>query len=95
MSSKYKVSEQEEEKTYFYTAKCINKFMDLCKVPLEEKWRVELKGSHLPGVQGPNQASLLSNNILMHELSSHLEASLQSITHTYPQKKKEQDWYST
>lgn len=31
---------------------------------------------HLPGVQGPNHASLLSNNILKHELSSHPEASL-------------------
>ncbi|GER42617.1 U-box domain-containing protein kinase family protein [Striga asiatica] len=33
-------------------------------------------GADLPGVQGPNQASLLSNNHLRQELSSHLEASL-------------------
>lgn len=38
-----------------------------------------VKRLHLPGVQGPNQPSLLSNNILRQELSSHLEASLLQI----------------
>lgn len=36
------------------------------------KW----KDKYLPGIQGPNHASLLSNSNLKHELSSHEEASL-------------------
>lgn len=44
---------------------------------LKERENGQLKNArHLPGIQGPNHASLLSNNILKHELSSHPEASL-------------------
>jgi hypothetical protein len=50
----------------------ITKVQPLYKIKEPMKWNAK----HLPGIQGPNHASLLSNSNLKHELSSHPEATL-------------------